>query len=105
MNQAKSEIRQLAQKIIDNQIDLVEGCRKIDQLSYFLDDSGLYNGNKDLLFIKGICSESDRFPLGKVRETCSPKHLAELDLDKRKFIAFYKDAVLDSCQNIIRFYR
>lgn len=43
MNQIKFEIRQLAQKMIDNKIDFVEGCRKIAQLSNYLDNLVLFN--------------------------------------------------------------
>ena len=75
---------------------MVEGCRKIAHLSHSLNN---YDNNileKHLLFIRGVYSESDRFPIGEVRKTCSPEHLAELDLDKEKIIAFYRSQVLDS---------
>lgn len=102
MNQTKSEIRQLAQKIIDNKIDFVGGCRKIAQLSYYLNDVDFNNVEEHLLIMRGISSESDRFPLGEVRKTCSPKHLAKLDLDKEGFVAFYRPQVLHCCQDIVQ---
>ena len=101
MNQAKFKIRQLAQQIINNQIDFIEGCRKVTQLSNYLNNSDIERLDKHLLVIKGISSESDRFPVGKVRATCSLKHLTELDIEKEKFIIFYSSTVSDSCQNII----
>lgn len=102
MNQIKFEIRQLAQKMIDNKIDFVEGCRKIAQLSSsYLDNSDIDHLDEHLLVIRGVSSESDRFPIGEVRTTCSQKHLAELDLQKDDFIIFYSSTVLSSCQNII----
>lgn len=57
---------------------------------------------KHFLFITEVSSESDRFPIGEVRKTGSPEHLAELDLDKEKFFAFYRSQVLDSCTSIIQ---
>lgn len=102
MNQTKLEIKELAQKMIDNQIDFIEGCRKIDRLSNYIDNSDVDNLNEHFLVFKGVFSESDCFPIGKVRNTCSPEHLAELDLDKEKFIAFYRSQVLDSCISIIQ---
>lgn len=55
MNQSKFEIRQLAQKIIDKQIDFVEGCRKITTLLHQLNDTN-NNLDKYLLIIKGVFS-------------------------------------------------
>ena len=56
MNQAKFKIRQLAQQIINNQIDFIEGCRKVTQLSNYLNNSDIERLDKHLLVIKGISS-------------------------------------------------
>mgnify|MGYP006341331355 FL=1 len=55
MNQIKFEIRQLAQKMIDNKIDFVEGCRKIAQLSNYLDNLVLFNKLDDQEDKKSRC--------------------------------------------------
>ncbi|MDJ0689577.1 MAG: hypothetical protein QNJ41_13805 [Xenococcaceae cyanobacterium MO_188.B32] len=96
MNPIKLKIKQIAEKIINNEIDLIEGCRIIASLAYELE-------NRDsIFFILAISSESDRFPLGKVRDTCSLEHLEDLDREKEEFITFYKQKILDSCQEIIK---
>ena len=102
MNLVRSKIRRLVQEIIDNRTDFVEGCRQIADLSHSLNNSERNTIEEHILFIKGVFSESDRFPVGEVRKTCSPEHLEELDLDKKNFIAFYRPQVLDACQNIMR---
>ena len=85
MNQIKLEIKQIAEKLVNNSIDLIEGCRKISSLSYELERL-----DHAFLFIQAVSSDSDIFPLGKVRDTCSLEHLADLDIEKEEFIAFYR---------------
>ena len=65
MNRAKSEIRQLSQKIIDNRIDFVEGCRKIAQLSHCLNHNDVGNLNEHLLFIRGVALPERSLCYGK----------------------------------------
>ncbi len=78
-------------------LTLIEGCRTIASLAYELE-----NRDSIFFFILAISSERDRFPLGKVRDTCSLEHLEDLEQEKEEFVTFYKQKILDSCQEIIK---
>lgn len=94
----KTEIRLIATQILQSQIDFIEGCCKITSLANSVKslDSDLF------VTLRGIASESDRFPLGKIKDTCSSKHLYELEAEKLDFIEFYRQNILESCREIIK---
>lgn len=64
INQCKSEIIKIATKMIEDKIDLIEGCRKITTLQYNLDDP-----DDIFLTFRGIETETETFPIGSVRNT------------------------------------
>ncbi|ACB53734.1 hypothetical protein cce_4386 [Crocosphaera subtropica ATCC 51142] len=107
LNQIKYEIIETAKKMIENKIDLIEGCRTINRLQYKLDISDKpLNIRDDLndafLTFKGVASETDDIPIGEaMRNTWHPDSLARLDIEKEEYLAKVKDRILDDCRQII----
>ncbi|EAZ90476.1 DUF2489 domain-containing protein [Crocosphaera chwakensis] len=107
LNQIKSEIIETAKKMIENKIDLIEGCRRIDDLKYELDfrDQSLDTDDDfddAFLTFKGVTSETDDIPIGEaMRNTWHPDSLARLDVKKEEYLAKVKNRILDDCRQII----
>ncbi|GAC1465351.1 MAG: hypothetical protein NVS2B14_19220 [Chamaesiphon sp.] len=82
MKQRKSEIIEMATKMINEQIDLLDGCRKLVYLQRKLEKPP-----EVFLLLRGIDSETDIFPLDKAeREQWGPEALLRLDKEKTGYI-------------------
>ena len=56
--------------------------------------------DRTFLFFKGIASETEHFPFGKVRNTCSSTHLAELDVEKKQYLVLVRKDILEACKKV-----
>jgi hypothetical protein len=91
----KFEIIKIADKMIKDEIDLIEGCRQITSLQ-----SKLNNSDSAFLVFRGIASETYDIPIGKERNTWSKESLARLDLEKKEYLVKVKRQILAACLNV-----
>lgn len=95
-----TELVATAESMLRGEMHLIEGCRRICSLRHKLDDPD----NAVFLPIRGIESETDGFPLGKVRSTCAPDYLRRMDGEMERYLAGAREDILSDCREIIRVY-
>ena len=83
--------------IIDGNVGLVEGVRKLVSLGFKLE----CENDQPFLSFSGIDSQSDHYPLGEFRETWEADALAREDADRLEFERDFKDAVIADCHELI----
>ncbi|MCE5315832.1 MAG: hypothetical protein LLG04_00530 [Parachlamydia sp.] len=95
--QMKNEMVKLAEDILNDNIDLIAGCRKICALAR---STSLYNDRLIIPF-RGADSETDDYPIGKVREFCATSYLEEMDKKKEEYLAEEGSNIREWCVNLI----
>lgn len=95
--QAKAEAVRVARAILDDQTDLVLGCREIQRPLATL---GLRTDEDFTVFI-GVDSEADELPIGDERRHWHPDALRRLDPKLHEFCSHYRPAVEDACRKVI----
>ncbi len=97
----RQEIVELCTLMIDNDIDLIEGCRKLTSLCEQVDD-----GENEIFFpIVAIESETDHFPIGSMRENCSESFLNRADEEMAEYLREVKPDIISSCKEIINYFQ
>jgi hypothetical protein len=91
----KSEIIEMADKMMADQMDLIEGCRRITSLQ-----SKLNNFDDVFLVFRGIASETYDIPIGAERNTWSKEYLAKSDLEKKDYLRKVEKQILNACLNV-----
>ena len=89
-----------ARDLLEGRIGILEGSRTLTGLMH---QCGL-EGDNDLIILQGVDSESDRFPLGPVRNLWDPKALAELDPEIAAESDSYRGVVVRACELIVERY-
>lgn len=92
-----NEIIEVANKIIEKKINVVEGIRKIVSLRHSI------NSSQDDLFHFFIAfdSETDHFPIGDVRKNWNKESLEKADKEINKYILDSEDATINACFELI----
>lgn len=92
------DLLQTAREIIDGNVGVIKGCRKLVSLQHQIDVDAL---DADFLPIVGIVSETDELPIGDDRENWNPDALAELDDEIQEAQALYKPLADSACAKLI----
>ena len=97
MDKIKATIVEVATKMINDEIDLLDGCRTLVYLQRELKDP------QDAFFVlRGIDSETDIFPISATeRKQWNPEALSKLDKEKNEYISLVKDEMIEACRRII----
>jgi hypothetical protein len=93
----KIELVKLCQQVIAGELDIVQGCMLIEP---FLIHFGM-DMHSDLLVIKAVDSDSDRFAFGETRKLWSPELLAERDREKDETAESNRAHVIAACERIM----
>ena len=95
-----AEAVMVTSKMLNEELDLVEGCRLLTELSCWFPES-----EKDLFaeFILHEC-ETQVFPIGREREMWNPLALAEKDKEKDEYIREVKSSLFEACRQIVEHY-
>jgi hypothetical protein len=96
----RSEIIKTAKEIINKQIDIIEGCRKINGLWVAAD----LPEDDDCDFFELIDSDTDAFPKGALREMCSEEYLKDQDYKEKEYLEDCQKAIEERCQRLIEKY-
>lgn len=87
--------------MINNDTDLIEGCRKLTSLCEQVDE-----GENEIFFpIVAIESETDHFPIGSMRERCSKEYLERADKEMAEYLREERSDIISSCKEIISFFQ
>lgn len=93
-----AEVVATAQAMLQGEMDLIEGCRRLCSLRFKLADPQ----NAVFLPIRAIESETDHFPLGEVRNRCAPDYLHRMDAEMERYLADAREDILKGCREIVR---
>jgi hypothetical protein len=97
MEGIKAKIIEVATKIINDDIDLLAGCRTLVNLERYLEDSP-----DEFLILRGINSETDIFPIDQIeRKQWNQYSLLKLDKEKSEYIYLVKNEIIEACKKII----
>ena len=94
------ELVAVAKAVLEGELDLLEGVRKIVALRHESDDP------EDEIFIplRAIDSETDHFPAGSVRTHYAAEALERVDDEMRRYFADARSEILAACREIVRVY-
>ncbi|GFO73106.1 hypothetical protein BJAS_P3713 [Bathymodiolus japonicus methanotrophic gill symbiont] len=97
---AQKEITSTCLLLMTDDIEFIEGCRKL----VFLRNQ--YDLAEDLTFspIVGIVSETDDFPDKNARENFSKDYLERIDKEVMDYILEVRPSIIDACSILIEKY-
>lgn len=96
--EAKNEIVQIAKEMLNGEIHLILGCRYIRGLRH---DTEIPEDDIFMTF-RAVDSETDHFPLGKVRELCDPEYLERRDKEITAYLEAAGDDIRKACIELIK---
>ena len=94
-----SEIVNLANEILEERIDIIEGCRRLSVLRYRIDGY-----NDEFPPFRGVASETDDFPIGEERNTWSSEALARMDSEREAYVIQIRKPVMQACKRLIEIF-
>lgn len=97
MEKIKAKIIETATKILEEEIDVVEGCRTIVILHYKLEEP-----IEAFMTLRVVASDTDIYPLKPAeRATWNTEALSRLDIEKKEYLDLAKDEIREACKKII----
>ncbi len=93
----RRELVAVAESMLAGGANLLEGVRRVCALRFAVEDPE----NEVFLAIRAIDSETDHFPLGAVRASCSPEYLKRADDEIRAYLADAREEILQACREIV----
>lgn len=94
----KKQIVLVARRVLDERIDLIEGCRQLVRLYHCLREDEI---DPYFSVIIGFESDTDMYPTGESRELYKDNYLKELDQGKEQSIKRSKNLIYEACAQII----
>lgn len=91
-----SEVVNLANGILEERIDIIEGCRRLSVLRH-----GIDGYNAEFLPFRGVASETDDFPIGEERNTWSAEALARMDSEREAYAIQMRKPIMQACKKLI----
>jgi len=96
----RRELVDVAKGMLAGEVHLIEGVRRICSLRFDVGDPE----NEVFLPIRGIESETDTFPLGTMRSSCSQEYLQRMDAEMEDYLAEAKADILRASEEIVRIF-
>lgn len=94
----RRELVSIASSMLASETNLIEGVRQICALRFAVEDPE----NEVFLPIRGIESETDTFPLGSMRASCSQEYLKRMDSEMQSYLAEAQGDILQACRGIVK---
>ena len=92
------ELRAVATRIIEGQMHLIEGARKIDVLRWDIEENVHEVFNPIISFV----DDTEDCPLGALRAEYEPNYLRRVDERANRLIEECKADILTACEEILR---
>ena len=92
----KTEVAIVAEQMLNGELELLEGCRKLVQLH---SRSGAPDDDA-IITVIGIESETDDLPAGRDRERWAPDVLAEKDRQRDEYMARVRDPLMAALRSL-----
>lgn len=100
MKSFRQQIAAIARRMVDGELDILEGCVQAVALRGSLDETGMED--PDLLFLVLVESELDDVPVGDTRKLWAPEALAEKDRKAHAYLEQIREDLLEACRSLIR---
>ena len=97
---ARREVVTTAQALIQGEVGVIEGSRRLSGLAHLVVDDWV--ADPDFRVFCALDSETDHLPVGKARDLWDPAVLAEKDADIQRFEALARLDIESACRRIIR---
>lgn len=97
----RKKIVGICQSLINNDINLVEGCRRLVSLRYQFD----LEDDPDFLPFVGVASETDDYPELNIRDNFSEDYLKRVDEEISDYINLARPSIIDACHVLVSKYR
>jgi hypothetical protein len=94
----ESQILEIAQKLLENKIDLVKASRELEKFQFGFE----LENNKQILFFVALASETESFPIGDQRKNWDKSILLEKDKELKKIKDFYRNDAINASQELIK---
>lgn len=98
---AGAKIVATAQRILSGELNIVAGARQLASLRF---DVGAEH-DSDFIFLVGVDSETDHFPVGEVRSRWSTDALREKDGELQAYEASVRERTFQVCRSLIQKYK
>jgi hypothetical protein len=98
IERARMKIGQLARDMLEGKVSFVEGARRVWRLG---SDARLPESDPDLTTFRGIESETDSLPIGKVRDLWATDALERLRPEIERAEDWAKQFGRTACQNLV----
>lgn len=96
----KKDIVDTARAILSREMGIIEGCRKLVQLSWYMDE----RDEEPWLSIRGVESETEDVPVGEQRSLWNKDALAKLEARNDVYLKKIEDGIFEDCRDLIRRY-
>lgn len=96
---SKEQIVMIARRILESEIDPLEGCRSIVHAQGELSEEERRDQN--LMILAAIESETDHFAMGAARQHWNSRALAEQDHERVKYLERNRGHLFEACRALI----
>lgn len=96
----RRELVAVAESMLAGETNLLEGVRRVCALRFTVEDPQ----DEVFMSIRAIDSETDHWPLGTTRATCSEEYLIRSDREIRDYLVDARDDILQACRRIVKAY-
>ena len=93
----RAESVAVAQSVLLGGLDAIRGAWRLSRLRHDWEAED----DPDFLFMSGVASETDGFPLGPERSHWHPSALARNDAELAEVIAWWDASVREACRRIV----
>lgn len=98
-NLVRKQIASVAAKMVQKNMELLNGCRTVVQLRGSLSEAD--GSDPDLLVLVAVESELEDVPTGPSRECWAPGVLAQKDEEAARYFQAVRDDVIRACQALV----
>lgn len=96
----REQIAAVAAKLVQNNVDLLDGCRSIVQLRGGLSEAD--RSDPDLLILVAVESELDDIPTGSARDHWEPYALVQKDQEAAEYLQSVREEVMRASQALMQ---
>lgn len=93
----RQELVTIAQSMINETINLVEGCHMLYDLKDFVEAPN----NRVFSEVVLVVSDTDHLPLLEARKHCDPEYLKRVDHEIEAYLKDMAPTIMKACQKII----
>ncbi|NDP59182.1 MAG: hypothetical protein GZ090_07485 [Oxalobacteraceae bacterium] len=94
----RHELVNVANAMLVGDMNLIKGIRRICKLRFSVRDPE----NEVFLAIRGIESETDTYPVGRVRLNYTLEYLRRIDVEMQGYLEQAKGDIFQACQAIVQ---